>query len=112
MMKFLFLYRKSADPNDQPSPADMQAAFTQWKAWMEKHTKEILEQPPARSGPKPGGASAVCRAGAVTDGPYVEGKEVVAGWSFIETESLDQALAIATEVPMFPSVEIVEITTF
>ena len=54
----------------------------------------------------------VCRAGAVTDGPYVEGKEIVGGWSFIEAQSLTQALEIAKEVPMFNSVEIREITTF
>ena len=111
-MKFVFLYRKSPDPRDQPSPADMQAGYTRWKSWMAKYAKEILEQPPARSGPKPGGASAVCRAGAVTDGPYVEGKEIVGGWSFIETDSLGQAVEIAKEVPMFTSVEVIEITSF
>jgi hypothetical protein len=111
-MKFLFLYRKSTDPSDQPSPADMQAGYMQWKSWMAKYAKEIIEQPPARSGPKPGGAAAVCRGGAVTDGPYVEGKEIVGGWSFIEAESLASAIEIAKEVPMFSSVEVLEITTF
>lgn len=111
-MKFLFLYRNSADPRDQPSAADMQAGYMKWKDWMGKYSKEILEQPPARSGPKPGGAAAVCRRGAVTDGPYAEGKEIVGGWSFIEADSLDRALEIAKEVPMFSSVEIREITTF
>ena len=111
-MMFLFLYRKSPNPHDQPSAADMQAGYMQWQAWMTKYAKEILEQPPARSGPKPGGAAAVCKAGAVTDGPYVEGKEIVGGWSFIEAESLAHAVEIAKEVPMFTSVEILEITSF
>ena len=111
-MQFLLLFRKSPDPKNQPSPAEMQAGYVQWKSWMAKYAKEILEQPPPRSGPKPGGASAVCRAGAVTDGPYVEGKEIVGGWSFIEAESLAHAVEIAKEVPMFTSVEIREITTF
>src|SRR5215475_13223005 len=107
-MKFLFLYRTSTDPRDQPSPADMQAGYAKWKSWMAKYANEILDQPPPRSGPKPGGASAVCRAGAVTDGPYAEGKEIVAGWSFIEAESFARAVEIAKEVPMFRSVEIRE----
>ena len=111
-MMFLFLYRKSTDPGAQPSPADMQAGYMKWKAWMATYAQEILEQPPARSGPMPGGASAVCKAGAVTDGPYVEGKEIVGGWSFIEAESFAHAVEIAKEVPMFTSVEIREITTF
>ena len=111
-MRFLFLYRTSPDPRTQPSASEMQAGYVQWKAWMTKHAKEILEQPPARSGPKPGGAAAVYKGGAVTDGPYAEGKEIVAGWSFIETASLASAVEIAKEVPMFSSVEIREITTF
>ena len=111
-MTFLFLYRSSPDPRDQPSAAEMQAGYQKWQAWMGKYAKEILEQPPARSGPKPGGAAAVCRRGAVTDGPYVEGKEIVGGWSFIQAESLAHALEIAKEVPMFASVEIREITSY
>jgi hypothetical protein len=111
-MRFLFLYRSSPDKADQPSPEQMQAGYAQWKNWMTKYSKEILEQPPARSGPKPGGAAKVYRAGAVTDGPYAEGKEVVGGWSFIEAESIDRAVEIAKEVPMFGSVEILEITSF
>ena len=111
-MKFLFLYRTSPDPRDQPSPADMQAGYMRWKSWMAKYAKEILEQPPPRSGPKPGGAAAVCKAGAVTDGPYVEGKEIVGGWTFIQADSFARAVEIAKEVPMFPSVEILELTTF
>ncbi|MDX2020977.1 MAG: YciI family protein [Deltaproteobacteria bacterium] len=111
-MKFVFLYRNSLEPSDRPSASDMEAGYAKWGAWMSKHSKEILEQPPARSGPKPGGARAVCKKGVVTDGPYVEGKEVVGGWSFIEAESLEKAAEIAKEVPMFSSVEIIEVTTF
>lgn len=111
-MQFLLLYRKSTDPSDQPSPAEMQGGYVKWKSWMDKYAKEILEQLPPRSGPKPGGARAVCKGGAVTDGPYAEGKEIVGGWSFIETDSLERAVEIAKEVPMFNSVEILEITQF
>src|SRR6185436_15663886 len=104
-------YRNSTDPSDQPSAADMQNGYMQWKSWMTKYSKEIIQQPPPRTGPKPGGAAAVCRKGVVTDGPYVEGKEIVGGWSFIEAESLPRAIEIAKEVPMFTSVEIIEIAT-
>jgi hypothetical protein len=111
-MMCLLLFRKSTDPRDQPSPADMQAGYAQWQTWMTKHAKAILEQPPARSGPKPGGSAAVCRAGVVTDGPFAEGKEVVGGWSFVQVEAFAHAVEIAKEVPMFTSVEIIEITQF
>ena len=111
-MQFLLLYRNSTDPSDQPSSTDMQAGYVKWKAWMDKYAKEILQQLPPRSGPKPGGARAVCKRGAVTDGPFAEGKEIVGGWSFIETSSFEHAVEIAREVPMFTSVEILEITQF
>ena len=111
-MKALLIFRKSPDPRDQPSADEMQAGYAQWKSWMDKYSKEILEQSPPRSGPKPGGRAAVCRRGAVTDGPYAEAKEIVGGWSFVETDSFEHALEIAKEVPMFPSVEILEITQF
>ena len=91
-MQFLFLYRSSPDPRDQPSPAEMQEGYGKWKSWMTKYAKEILEQPAARSGPKPGGAAAVCRAGAVTDGPFVEGKEHIGGFTVIKASDLDEAL--------------------
>jgi hypothetical protein len=111
-MQFALLFRKSQEPSETPSPAEMQAAWGQWKSWMTKYASEILAQSPPRSGPKPGGAVAVCRGGAVTDGPYVEGKEIVGGWSFIEARSLEQAIQIAKEVPSFSSVEIIELATF
>jgi len=111
-MQFLLLYRNSTDPGAQPSAAEMQAGYAKWKAWMDKYAKEILQQLPPRSGPKPGGARAVCRGAAVTDGPFAEGKEIVGGWSFVQTSSFEQAIEIAKEVPMFTSVEILEITQF
>ena len=109
-MQCALLFRK--DPSNTPSPTEMQEAWGQWKSWMTKYTKEILEQSPPRSGPKPGGAVAVCRGGAVTDGPYVEGKEIVGGWSFIQADSLEKALEVAREVPNFSSVEVIELATF
>jgi hypothetical protein len=111
-MHFALLFRKSTDPKAQPSPTEMQEGYARWQSWMSKYSKEILAQSPPRSGPKPGGASAVCRGGAVTDGPYVEGKEIVAGWSFIQADSMQRAIEVAKEVPMFNSVEIIEIQSF
>jgi hypothetical protein len=36
----------------------------------------------------------------VTDGPFVEGKEMIGGYGIIEAENLDQALAVAAEWPV------------
>jgi hypothetical protein len=44
---------------------------------------------------------------AVTDGPFAETKEALGGYYLIEAADLDQALAVAREVPMrFGGVEV------
>jgi len=44
---------------------------------------------------------------AVTDGPFAETKEALGGYYLVEAADLDQALAIAQEVPMrFGGVEV------
>jgi hypothetical protein len=42
----------------------------------------------------------------VTDGPYVEGKEVVSGYTEIDVTDLDEALRLARSWPGCPVVEI------
>jgi hypothetical protein len=42
----------------------------------------------------------------VTDGPFVEGKEVVSGYAEIEAADLDDVLRIAKSWPACPVVEI------
>jgi hypothetical protein len=42
----------------------------------------------------------------VTDGPFVEGKEVVSGYAEIEVADLDEALRLARSWPACPVVEI------
>jgi hypothetical protein len=42
----------------------------------------------------------------ITDGPFVEGKEVVSGYAEIEVADLDEALRIARSWPACPIVEI------
>jgi hypothetical protein len=60
---------------------------------------------------KPGGTSVT--ASGVTDGPFVEAKEIIGGYMLVSADCLDQAIAVARESPgvMGPgsSVEIREI---
>lgn len=49
----------------------------------------------------------------VTDGPFVESKEVLGGYYLIEAEDLDAAIAIAKQTPArFGGVELRPIMTF
>ena len=94
--KFLFVYRA---PNTtearQPSPEEMQQMFAQWTAWKDKFKNEIID---LGDGLKPGGK--VVRPNATTDGPYIEAKEVLGGYSIVQASSLERALEISKACPM------------
>ena len=47
----------------------------------------------------------------VTDGPFVEGKEMVGGYAILEVEDLDEALAVASSWPTPDTLEIRPIVT-
>lgn len=47
----------------------------------------------------------------VTDGPFVEGKEVVSGYAEIDVADLDEALRLAKSWPACPVVEVRPITS-
>jgi hypothetical protein len=42
----------------------------------------------------------------ITDGPFVEGKEIVSGYVEVEVADLDEALALAKTWPSCPTIEI------
>jgi hypothetical protein len=94
--KFLCLFRFAAAgwPAKPSSPQEMQAQYTAWKAWMTKFEKELLPG----DGLIPAGA--VVKGGNVTDGPFIEAKEVVASYSLIETTSLERAIEIIKACPV------------
>jgi hypothetical protein len=101
MAKFLFIVRHSTDPGSRPSPEEMQVLGGQWYAWMEKYRASIL---PGGDGLKPSGR--LIKGGIVTDGPYVEAKEVIASFSIIQADNYDAAVAIARECPRDTFIEI------
>ena len=94
MAKFLFIYRESTERRAKPSPEEMQALQGAWYAWMQKFSSAIL---PGGDGLKRTGR--VVRAGLVTDGPYVEAKEIIASFAVIQADSYDAAVAIVRECP-------------
>ena len=62
---------------------------------------------------QPTGPATTIRDGVVTDGPFIETKEALGGYYLIEADDLDQALAVAKDVPApFGGVEVRPIMTF
>jgi hypothetical protein len=94
--RYLFLYRSSTDaPRAAPSPAEMEEAMAHFNAWRTKFQEEIVDMGDGLT--KTG---AVCRPTGVTDGPFIEGKEVIGGYMIVETATLERAVQIAKEGPM------------
>jgi hypothetical protein len=103
MAKFLFIYRESTENRTKPSPAEMQALQGAWYAWMQKFNSAIV---PGGDGLKHSGR--VVKAGLVTDGPYVEAKEIIVSFTIIEAADYDAAVTIARECPPGHTIEIRE----
>jgi hypothetical protein len=94
MAKFLCIYREPTEKRAKPSPEEMQALQTAWYAWMQKFSSAIL---PGSDGLKRSGR--LLKAGLVSDGPYVEAKELIASFGVIQADNYEAALAIVRECP-------------
>ncbi|GAA1523151.1 hypothetical protein GCM10009678_00310 [Actinomadura kijaniata] len=88
------------------SESERQEEFARVGEWFAEHAAHIthhsrLQPPHTATTVRLTGDQAV-----VTDGPFVEGKEVVSGFAELDVADLDQALAIAAAWPGCPVVEI------
>jgi len=85
----------------------MYAAFNAWKEKFKDNIVDLGGQL------KPGGK--IVTASGVTDGPFIEVKEIVGGFMIVAAESYERALEVARESPgvMMPgsSVEVREIAS-
>jgi hypothetical protein len=107
MAKFLFIYRESTESRAKPSAEEMKALAAAWQTWMQKFSSAML---PGGDGLKRNGR--VVKAGLVTDGPYVEAKEIVVSFGVIQADNYDAALAIAQACPPGHTIEIREMAGY
>jgi hypothetical protein len=103
MPKFLVIYREPTEKRAKPSPEEMQALGAAWGNWMQKFSSAIV---PGGDGLKHTGR--VLKAGLVTDGPYVEAKEIIVSFTIIQADDYDAAVAIARACPPGHTIEIRE----
>jgi hypothetical protein len=92
--KYLLIQRSAPGRSEPPSPAQMQQMYAAFNAWQEKFKDNILDMGGKLSGP-----GKIVRASGVTDGPFVESKEIVGGYMLVIAESYDQAVEVARESP-------------
>ncbi|HEX7241715.1 MAG TPA: YciI family protein [Longimicrobiaceae bacterium] len=95
----LFLRENPADYADV-TPEQMQQVIEKYRAWSEglAESGRLVRGEKLRD---EGGRHLVRRGGetTVTDGPYVEAREVVGGLFVVEAGSYDEAVEIARECP-------------
>ncbi len=108
MKEFLFVFRRDLGARDfESSPEKMQAL---WKAWQDWTGSLTAQNKVAAMGKRidPDG-KVVNHNKQVTDGPYVEVKEGMAGYMFVKAANIDEAVELAKGCPnlmMGGSVEI------
>jgi len=92
--KYLCMYRGAPSSQDKPSPAQMQQMFAAFNEWKEKFKSNILDL-----GSKLKASGKVLTASGVTDGPFAEAKEIVAGFMIISAEDYEGAVAVVRAMP-------------
>ena len=92
--KYLCMYR-GAPSNNKPSPAQMQEMFAAFKVWQDRFKANILDM-----GSQLKSTGRVLTASGVTDGPFAEAKEIVAGFMILTADDYDGAVAVVKAMPM------------
>jgi len=108
-VKYVLMFAETARYAEElaaASDAERQAAYEEVGRWFAEHAARITHhvhlQPPHTATTLRRDHGRV----EVTDGPFVEGKEIVSGFVEVEVADLDEALAMARSWPACPVVEI------
>jgi hypothetical protein len=103
-MKYVLLFGGTMEGADQlpgPERDQVMADYEKSGQWFEKYSRngKVIGGHELQG---PGTATTVSRKNGkvtVTDGPFIESKEVIGGFALIEVADLDEALAMAKEWP-------------
>ncbi len=98
MKEYLFLFRGGDHASLQQSPEKWQAHMQKWMEWMgglQQKGQLVGAQPLAQTGKQVTGNKKT-----VTDGPFMEGKELVGGYLMCKADSYDAAVEIAKGCPI------------
>ncbi len=96
MAKFLFVYRGKSDSAQKMTPEQMQQNMQKWGTWIGEAVKKGWMVDP---GDGLTGEGLVVKSKIVSDGPFVESKEIVGGFSIVEAETIQAASELAKGCP-------------
>ena len=96
MTKFLFVYRGPGDVMAKMTPDEREQNMQRWMNWIREAMQKGWMLDPGDGLTQEG---CVVNAKAVTDGPFVESKEVVGGFSIVQADTLNAAAKLAKSCP-------------
>ena len=108
-MKYVLMFVETeefAKEFDAMTPDERQVAYRRVYQWFDDHREKIrggskLQEPATATTVRLDGGSPM-----TTDGPFMEGKEVISGFTEIDVADLDEALRMVKTWPGCPVVEI------
>ncbi len=98
MKEYLFIFRGGDNHAMDPSAAEAQGHMQKWMEWMgglAAQGKLGGAQPLLATGRQVRGTGKV-----VTDGPFMEGKEMVGGYLICKADNYDEAVDISKNCPI------------
>ena len=97
MEKFMLIFHGGELAPDQQTPENMEAGMGKWMAWIDKLAKAGKYD--AGEALMPGGKIIRGSSKTVTDGPFIEGKEIVGGYFIVNAADYDEAVALCADYP-------------
>jgi hypothetical protein len=97
MANFLFVYRGGDDRYAKMTPEEMQQNMQKWGNWIRGALQNGWMVDPGDALTHEG--RVVNAKKVVTDGPFVESKEIVGGYSIVKADSIDEAAELAKGCP-------------
>lgn len=113
MKDFMMLFLSADYQELGLSPEEMQGRMGKWFAWNQKMQEAGIVK--GGDALHPGGKRVTGPDRIVTDGPFVESKEVVGGYYVVTAENYDEVVKIAQDYPDYDiggTVEIREVAVF
>jgi hypothetical protein len=110
MKDFLFVFRTDYSAMPKSSPEEMQAMMKRWMDWLGNIAAQnkLTDQ-----GNRLNASGKVVKPNnVIADGPYMEIKESIGGYSIVKAESLEEAVELAKGCPILATggnVEVKEI---
>jgi len=99
MKEFVLVFRDSNNPDFKPSPEQMQEVLSSWMNWMGgiAAQNKLVDRGSRLSVTN---AKTVKPNNVVTDGPYMEIKEFINGYTIVKTANIDEAVDLAKGCPI------------